>query len=194
MIISLSGPSGIGKGFIKEQLLQAYPFIKELAWFTTRPLRPNEKAGNRISVPISEFNNLVKTGKLVLVQDLYGHRYGLKKEDLFPSPQVKLTEFHPDNLRAAMEINPEIIAIGFVTLDLSFLHRRLSVLRNTESTAEIEQRIAVAKVEIETILQHKSLFAAIIEVTEASESSVFDIVLTVLTPYLPERKDKNHAS
>jgi uncharacterized small protein (DUF1192 family) len=87
-----------------------------------------------------------------------------------------------------MEINPEIIAIGFVTPELSFLHRRLSVLRNTESIAEIEQRIAVAKIEIETILRHKSLFAAIIEVTEASESSVFDIVLAVLTPYLPRKE------
>jgi len=193
MIISLSGPSGIGKGFIKEQLLQDYPFIKELAWFTTRSLRPNEKVGNRISVPISEFNNLVETGKLVLVQDLYGHRYGLKKEDLLPSPQVSLTEFHPDNLSAAMEINPEIIAIGLVTFDLSFLRKRLSVFRNTESAAEIEQRVAVAKIEIETILRHKSLFEAVIEVAEVSESSVFDQVLTALTPHLT-RKDKNHVS
>jgi len=193
MIISLSGPSGIGKGFIKEQLLQAFPFIKELAWFTTRPLRPNEKAGNRISVSISEFDKLVETGKLVLIQDLYGHRYGLKKESLLPSQQFSLTEFHPDNLSLAMEINPEIIAIGLVTSDLSFLRRRLSVIRNTEITAEIEQRVAVAKVEIETILRHKPLFATVIEVAEVSESSIFDQVLVTLTPHLT-RKDKNHVT
>jgi guanylate kinase len=193
MIISLSGPSGIGKGFIKEQLLQAYPFIKELAWFTTRSLRPNEKAGNRISVSISEFNKLVGNGNLVLVQDIFGHRYGLKKEDLVPRPQVSLTEFHPDNLRTAMKINPEIVAIGFVTSDLSFLRKRLSVLRNTESRVEIEQRITMAKFEIETILRNKSLFTAVIEVTEASESSVFDQVLTTLIPYLIGKEGKNHA-
>jgi hypothetical protein len=67
------------------------------------------------------------------------------------------------------------------------------VFRNTESAAEIEQRVAVAKIEIETILRHKSLFEAVIEVAEVSESSVFDQVLTALTPHLT-RKDKNHVS
>lgn len=187
MVISLSGPSGIGKGFVKERLLQVYPFIEELVWFTTRPLRPNEQRSNRIQVSLPEFNKLVESGKLVLVQDLYGHRYGLKKEDLLPGSLVRLTELHPDNLKEALKINPTILGIGFVTSDLSLLHRRLSVLRNTESTAEIEQRIAVAKIEIETILRQKSLFAAVIEVATASESLVFDQVLAVLTPHLTKK-------
>ncbi len=177
MIISLSGPSGIGKGFVKERLLQVYPYIEELTWITTRPLRPDEKHGNRIHVSITEFSQLVASYKLVLVQDLYGHRYGLKKEDLLPSQCVRLTELHPDNLLEAFKINPTILAIGFVTSNLLLLHKRLSVLRNTESAAEIEQRIAVAKIEIKTILRQKSLFAAVIEVTKASETLVFNHII-----------------
>lgn len=190
MIIALSGPSGIGKGFIKEQLLQIYSFVEELAWFTTRPLRPNEEHSNRIPVSLYEFNQFAEAGKLVLVQDLYGHRYGLKKEDLLPNPRVRITELHPDNLREAFKINPTILAIGFVTFDLSLLRERLSVFRNTGSVAEIEQRIAVAKIETETILQQKSLFASVIEVTKASEASVFNQVLTILTPHLREKGGK----
>ena len=184
MIISLSGPSGIGKGFVKERLLQLYPYIKELAWFTTRLLRPNEQGGNRIHVSFPEFNQLVASDKLVLVQDLYGHRYGLKKEDLLPRQRVRLTELHPDNLLEAFKINPTILAIGFVTSNFLLLRKRLSVLRNTESAAEIEQRIAVAKIEIKTILRQKSLFASVIEVTKASETLVFDQVRAILTPHL----------
>lgn len=42
MLIALSGPSGIGKGFIKEKLLREYPDIKEIQWITTRKLRSTE--------------------------------------------------------------------------------------------------------------------------------------------------------
>lgn len=187
MVISLSGPSGIGKSFIKERLLGVYPYIEELVWFTTRPIRPNEQHSNRIHVSLSDFNCLVESGRLVLVQNLYGYRYGIKEKDLLSSPRVRLTEVHPDNLKEALKINPAILAIGFITIDLSLLYERLSVLRNTESAAEIEQRIALAKGEIETILRQKSLFVSVIEVTKASETLVFDQVLAVLTPHLKEK-------
>jgi len=187
MIISLSGPSGIGKGFIKERLLQLYPHIQELAWFTTRTLRPNEQSGNRIHISLPEFNQLAGLGELVLTQDLFGYRYGIRKEYLLPSPGIKLTELHPDNLLEAIRINPAIFAIGLVTLDLPLLHKRLSILRKTESLAEIEKRVTMAKSEIETILQRRSLFASVIEVTEARESSVLDEVCAVLTPHLTKK-------
>jgi len=187
MIISLSGPSGIGKGFIKERLLRLYPHIEELVWFTTRSLRPNEQGGNRTYVSLSEFNKLTESGEITLVQDLYGHRYGLRKEDIQPSSNAKLTELHPDNLKDALKINPAILAIGFVTFDLSLLHKRLSVVRKTETVAEIEQRITTAKIEIETILQQRSLFTSVIEVTETGEALVLNQVLEVLTSHLTKK-------
>ncbi len=187
MIISLSGPSGIGKGFIKERLLQLHPHIQELAWFTTRPLRPNEQGGNRIHVPVLEFNRMTDSSELVLVQDLFGHRYGLRKEDLLPSSDIKLTEVHPDNMLEALRINPEIFTIGLVTFDLSLLHKRLSVVRKTESLAEIEKRVTTAESEINTILLRSSLFTSVIEVTEAGESRVLDAVLEVLASHLTKK-------
>lgn len=189
MIISLSGPSGIGKGFVKEGLLQLFPNIQELAWLTTRPLRPKEQSGgNRIHVSLPEFDQMAKLGELVLLQDLFGHRYGLRKKDLLPNSDIKLTELHPDNLLEALKINPAIFAIGLVTFDLSLLRKRLSVVRKTESLAEIEERIATARSEIATILQHKTLFTSVIEVTEAGEDRVVNEVCAVLTQHL-QRKE-----
>jgi hypothetical protein len=123
-------------------------------------------------------------GELVLIQDLFGHRYGLRTEDLLPTTGIRLTELHPDNISEALKINPAIIAIGFVTFELSLLHKRLTVVRETESLAEIEKRIAMAKGEIRTILRQRSLFTSVIEVAEANEHLVFDQVLAILTPYL----------
>lgn len=187
MIIAFSGPSGIGKGFVKERLIKNFPFIEELAWFTTRPLRQTEHGSNRISVAQSEFDGLVESGVLILVQNIYGNSYGLKKDDLLPGHKIRLTEFHPDNLSEALKINPGIIAIGLVTPDLSLLQKRLSFVRKTESVAEIEKRIAVAKTEIQVIMSQRSLFASVIEVTKASEDSIFDQVLEVLTPHLEKK-------
>ena len=192
MIISLSGPSGIGKGFVKEGLLKLYPQIQELVWFTTRPLRSNEQqGGNRIHVSLLEFNQMAEFGKLVLVQDLFGHRYGLRKEDLLSSLDIKLTEVHPDNMLEALRINPKIFAIGFVTFDLSLLQKRLSILRKTESPVEIKHRVATAVSEMEIILQRKLLFASVIEVTEVGESLVLDKVHTVLNHILNGKEDSH---
>lgn len=187
MIIALSGPSGSGKGYIGERLLTAFPFIEELAWFTTRQLRPDEVRGNRISIIASEFNKLIDAGKLVLVRDLYGYRYGLRRKDLFPSPHIRLTELHPDNVAEALKINPAIIAVAFVASDLSLLRKRLSILRNTESIAEIEKRVTAAEAEIETILRHKELFVSVIEVSEVSETLIFEQVFAILSPYLNQK-------
>lgn len=191
MIISFSGPSGIGKGFIKELLLELYPEIQELTWYTTRNLRPNEQGGNRIQVSLPEFNQLVELGNLVLVQkNLFGHCYGLKKEDLETSSDIKLTELHPSNIVEALRINPAIFTIGFVTSDLSLLRKRLAVVRKTESEAEIEKRVTNAKSEIGTILQYRSLYASVIEITEADEDFVFDKVHAILQPQIKLKGEK----
>lgn len=154
MIIAFSGLSGIDKGYIKERLLQLYPYIQELAWFTTRTLRSNEQgSGNRIPVSVSEFNRMADISELVLIQDLFGHRYGLREKDLFPTTGIKLTELHPNNVSEVLKINPAIITIDFVTSELSLLYKRLAVIRKTESFAEIEKRVATAEDEIKTILR-----------------------------------------
>lgn len=193
MIIAFSGPSGIGKGYIKEQLLRLYPNIRELTWFTTRPLRLNEQdGGNRIHVPVSEFNRMADASELVLVQNLFGHRYGLRVEDLLPTQDIRLTELHPDNMSEALKINQEIIAIGFVTFEIPLLRKRLTVVRKTESPAEIEQRVATAKGEIETLVRLRSILTSVIEITEASEHLVFNEVLKILNQHL--KKEDNHAN
>ena len=183
MIISLSGPSGIGKGYVKVRLLQSFPAMKELAWLTTRPLRQNE-SGNRVSVPQAEFDELASAGELVLVQSLYGHRYGLRKQDLLSAPGVFITELHPDNIQSALAINPDIFAVGLITFDYDFLRRRLSEIRMTESEGEISQRVNAARLEVRTILQLESLFEAIIQVTEVHEFLTFNYVFAVLAPHI----------
>lgn len=180
MIIAFSGPSGIGKGFIKEGLLRLHPHMKELKWLTTRSLRMNENAGNRIHVPAEQFALLVQSDEVVLAQNHFGHQYGLKKGDLSPSQETKLTELHPSIATEALRINPEIILIGLVTFDLLLLRKRLTLIRKTESQAEIEKRLAQAEDEIKMILKQRELFASVIEVSESKEPFLIDEVRSIL--------------
>lgn len=173
MIIALSGPSGIGKGYVKEAILKENPDVKEAVWYTTRELRPGEK--NRKSITNAEFDSLKLTGKLVLVQDMFGHRYAMCKEDLMTTDGIILTEIHPYVVREAKIINPNIFFIGMITDDIELLRERLSVRRKTESPEEIEHRLQTAMMEISTINENRELFDEVIVVKRSNESEIAPI-------------------
>lgn len=184
MIIALSGPSGIGKGYFKEAVLSKYPSIQELIWYTTRALRPNEH--NRKSISESEFNTLLDAGKLVLPQGMFGHRYGIALDDLSRESGDWLTEIHPYVVAEAKRINPHIITIGMMTEDIGLLRERLSVRRKTEDPAEIETRLSVAEREMSAIKSNPELFDEIIVITRENEPSVAEMAQKIFEKYQKE--------
>lgn len=187
MIISLTGPSGIGKGYIKEKIKEVWPFIKELTWITTRPLRSGELNynGNRKPVSIEEFDRLQGNCELVLSQMLYGYCYGLRKSDL---PRQKgifyLTEFHIDNLLKASEWGLDIFSIALVPSNISFLQERLERYRGTERQEEINMRLESAKEELRCIHTNLPVFSLLINVSKNNESTLSSMVIEALKPIL----------
>ncbi len=184
MIISFTGPSGIGKGYIQKHVLRVFPDIKELPWFTTRPLRPND-GNNRIHLELAEFNRLAKQGELVLIQDLYEHRYGIRRETLTQADGLILTEFHCNNIRKVLELGLESVRIALVTDNYDMLRKRLVEIRQTETQEQIHIRLAAAMTEIDTIRQNAELFTSIITVNE--DNTATDQVLAVLAKYITTR-------
>ena len=184
MIIALSGTSGICKGYCKEAILSKYPNVQELIWYTTRGLRPNEF--NRKSISESEFEVLLNEGKMALVQDMFGHRYGISHDDLLKESGEWLTEVHPYILEEAKHINPHIITIGMITEDFSLLRERLAVKRKTENPAEIEARLGVAEKEMAIVKASPELFDEVIVVTRENESSIANIAQEIFKKYWKE--------
>jgi|SRR3990167_6302840 len=178
MLIALSGPSGIGKGFIKQALLARYPEITELAWLTTRPLREGELAGgNRIHVSRTCFATLEAQGKCVLVQELYGNRYGLLSAQLHGT-QPRLTEMHPGNVQEIIRLHPNIYLIGLVTDDLSLLHDRLVIRGDVDQ--KNEERLDAAKAEMSLIHGMRHLYNFIFIITRENESEMCGHVLNTI--------------
>ncbi len=179
MLFALSGPSGIGKGYIKQRIASVYPGLRELAWFTTRPLRPEETAvGNRRPVTRETFDALVASGDCVLEQELYGNGYGLSRTELLSCEGVWFTEFHPENLARARTLRDDIVAIGLVTNDLDLLTERL--MRRDGSDEDRAARVSQAVLEMELIRRspHYQLIATSSrDSEEATSALVVDFIV-----------------
>lgn len=184
MIIALSGPSGIGKGFMKESILTNHPDINELVWCTTRALRPNE--ANRKSISEDEFAQLVAADKLTLVQGMFGHCYGLAVNELQGKEGIWLTEIHPFVVEGARSINPKIKMVGLITEDLDLLRERLLLKRKTEDPAEVEVRLKAAIDEMKAIKANSSMFERIVLVSRENESQIPDIAQEIISDFMKE--------
>ena len=82
MLIILSGPSGVGKGTVREELFKDDSL--NLAYsisMTTRKPRPNERDGiDYFFVEEEEFKKKVSEGKLLEWAQFVGNYYGTPKD------------------------------------------------------------------------------------------------------------------
>ena len=82
MLIILSGPSGVGKGTVREELFKDDSL--NLAYsisMTTRKPRPNERDGiDYFFVEEEEFKNKIEEGKLLEWAQFVGNYYGTPKD------------------------------------------------------------------------------------------------------------------
>ena len=170
MLIALSGPSGIGKGFIKNRLMANCPELTELSWLTTRQPRPQESlTGNRTFVTTVHFDELECVGECVLIQNLYGNRYGLERKHLVPQKTKRVTEIHPENVLGTLEIAPDAILIGLVTSDYNMLRERM--IDRAEETLSLNARLEAARSEMALIESQRSLFHLVVEISRDNETT-----------------------
>lgn len=182
MLIALSGPSGIGKGHIKKILLERCTNLTELAWITTRPLRPGEVAGgNRISVSRNIFNQETSAGRCVFVQELFGNGYALPKTQL-SEVATGLTEIHPNNVRDALKMELQMCLIGLLTDDQELLRERLS--KRGEAATVCEARIEYAVNEMNLIRELQHIYNHVFLVTRTNESKLPEHVVNVVQDFL----------
>lgn len=188
MLILVTGPSGIGKNFIKEAIFRQWETIKELPWTTTRPKRVGESELNRKFVSQEQFLQMKANSEFVIIQSLYGHFYGLEERVLDNNNKTLFTELHAENIIAIDSIGINPIAFGLVPSSLDFLRYRLELYRGTESQSEINLRLEAAREEIQCILYHRNFFTRIIEIDESNEDKVSDFIIDTLKFYFQRRE------
>jgi len=151
LLVSVSGPSGVGKGTVIDKVRERMPDIAHSVSVTTRPMREHEVEGVSYFFRTKEqFQEMMARGE-ILEYDIYlNNYYGTP----IP-PLLKLIEEGRDVLfdltvsgsLALMEQYKDAITIFLLPPSLSELRSRLEK-RATETQEVIERRLLEASVEI----------------------------------------------
>ena len=154
LLIILSGPSGVGKGTIRQQIISN----KDLNLFysvsmTTRKCRPGEKAGvDYYFVSKEEFQKNIDNGNLLEWAEFVNNRYGTPKDKI--DEQLKLGKnvlLEIETLGAEQVLKKcqgmNLLSIFVIPPSLEELENRIRH-RGTEDEKVINERINKARQEM----------------------------------------------
>ena len=151
-VFVVTGPSGAGKGTLIRQLVERIPVLEVAVSATTRPQRPGEVDGAEYwFLSEDEFVRRVQAGDfLEHIEYVSGRRYGTLRSEMDrieEDGRVCVLELELDG---ALVVQREVEASVtiFIAADVPELERRLRE-RATESTGEIDERIELARRQLE---------------------------------------------
>ena len=140
LLIILSGPSGVGKGTVREQLFKEESL--NLAYsisMTTRYKRPGEKEGiDYFFVDVDTFKKKIEQGELLEYAQFVGNYYG--------TPKAYVDQLLDEGKNVVLEIE--------VQGALQVMNKRIRG-RRTEAEDVIKERLDKARREIATKDQYK---------------------------------------
>ena len=161
LLIIMSGPSGVGKGTIREELMKKDDLnLHYSVSMTTRGMRPGEVNGREYYfVSREEFDQNIKNDNLLEWAEFVGNRYGT------PRDKVEQMRNEGKNVMLEIEVNGTaqvlnkvhdegVISIFIAPPSIEELEKRLRG-RGTESDEVIKSRVAKATQEFAFKDQYK---------------------------------------
>lgn len=159
LLIILSGPSGVGKGTVREELFKDESL--NLAYsisMTTRKPRPAERDGiDYFFVEENEFVEKIEKEELLEYAKFVGNYYGTPKfyvEQLLNEGKNVVLEIEVQGALQVMAKCPEALTIFLVPPSFEELERRIRG-RRTEAEEVVRERLNKARKEIATKDEYK---------------------------------------
>lgn len=154
LLIIISGPSGVGKGTIRKQLIAdaVLPFWYSVS-MTTRTIRPGEVDGvDYIFVDDETFDRNVADGNFLEHVEFVGHKYGTPKDRVISKLEQGINvilEIDVSGTENVLRNSKELHPITFFLIPPTFtaLENRIRG-RSTEDEATIQKRLNKAKHEL----------------------------------------------
>ncbi|MDH6364293.1 guanylate kinase [Enterococcus sp. PF1-24] len=153
LLIVLSGPSGVGKGTVRKAIFEStnHEFEYSIS-MTTRPMRAGEVEGvDYYFRTREEFEAMIEAGEMLEYAEYVGNYYGTPwtyvNQTLATGKDVFL-EIEVQGAQQVKEKVPDGVFVFLTPPDLAELKSRI-VGRGTDSAEVIEERMQVAKAEIE---------------------------------------------
>jgi len=151
LIVSISGPSGVGKGTVIDKLREMFPECGRSVSVTSRSPRGQEKDGVEYFFRSKEeFEKLIEEGEIIEYDQYVGNYYGTPLTPLLKMSrggQSVLLDLTVAGSLALKEKFDETVTIFLLPPSMEELRSRLSG-RGTESEELVEKRMAEAKGEI----------------------------------------------
>lgn len=152
LLIVFSGPSGVGKGTVRQEIFSTpdHKFEYSVS-MTTRQKRPGEVDGvDYFFRTREEFEELIKNGQMLEYAEYVGNYYGTPLTYVNETLDKGIDVFLEIEVQGALQVKkkvPDGVFIFLTPPDLDELKDRL-VGRGTDSEEVIHQRIERAKEEI----------------------------------------------
>lgn len=152
LLIILSGPSGVGKGTIRQKVMEdATLNLFYSVSLTTRPQRPGEVNGREYwFVSEKEFKKNLVAGNLLEHAAFVEHHYGTPKdqeEKMRSEGKNVLLEIDIKGAKQVIETIPDAVSIFLLPPSFKELEKRIRG-RCTEGEKAIEERLEKARQEI----------------------------------------------
>jgi guanylate kinase len=151
-VFVITGPSGVGKGTLIEQLLERIPELELSVSATTREPRPGEVDGRDYHfLTAAEFERRVDAGDFLEHATYSGNRYGTLRQEVerrLAEGRSVVLEIEVQGARQVRKAMPEAVQIFIAPPDPESLRERLEG-RGTDSADAIERRLQTAEIELE---------------------------------------------
>lgn len=153
LLIVLSGPSGVGKGTVRKAIFdsEGNEFEYSIS-MTTRQMREGEREGiDYFFRSREEFEELIRTGKMLEHAEYVGNYYGTPLDYVNQTLDEGKDVFLEIEVQGAMKVKdkvPDGVFIFLTPPDFEELKSRI-VNRGTDDMSVIEERMKVAKEEVE---------------------------------------------
>jgi guanylate kinase len=151
-VFVITGPSGVGKGTLIEQLLERVPELELSTSATTREPRAGEVDGrDYFFLTPEEFRRRLEAGDFLEHASYSGNYYGTLREEVerrLAEGQSVVLEIEVQGARQVRDaLGEDAVLIFIAPPDEKVLRERL-VGRGTDSPEDIEQRLRTAEVEL----------------------------------------------
>lgn len=188
MLITVSGPSGSGKGTVLNELIKKRDDVKISVSMTTRQKRNGEIDGTSYYFVSKEyFEKKINANGMLEYAEYAGNYYGTPKEpvdDMLQAGKAVILEIDVQGADKIKEIYPDVIRIFIMPPSVSVLERRLRG-RNTEDEETINHRLVIAKGEMRMACDYD-----FIVVNDALDEAVKDIETIIDAERLKASRNK----
>jgi guanylate kinase len=150
-LLLVSGPSGVGKGTLVRGLIGARPECRFAVSATTRTRRPVEGEGVEYEfVSREEFERRIAAKWFLEWAEVHGERYGTPVQfvdDNVRAGRVVVLDVDVQGGVSVRRARPDSLSVFIMPPTLDALRERLA-MRNTETPASVERRLAAAPAEL----------------------------------------------